>query len=492
MIISTIAPTLFPIYAFPEKARNAALELQRNTGAPLPLIACSVLTPMSIAIQGLANVKRLNGLEGPVSMWFLIIGESGERKTAVDAKTLKPLHDFDALQSERYKYQMVDFESKMLGWQVEQQVILKTIKKKFANRQSTDESKAWLADHSLKIPIKPRLTTFLVEDITAPALVQNAFGQFASKGLVSSEGNSILAGHAIRNLSVLNSVWSGAPLLVDRIGQKNVAVLNPRITISIMTQAGPLHRFCDRKGQEARDTGFFARFNIANPPSTQGQRYIFSAETDWCHLPIFQERIKELAELHIGPDGCSPEKHLLCFAPNAQARWIEVYNEIEARVNPGRDFFNVKDYAAKIADNIARLAAQFHFFDGREGTISLQTLENAITVAVWFADEFLRLFSPHAQAPQEQIDAVHLEIWLAHYFHRAGGLINIKRNFVYQCITPRALRNKERFNNAFDILFAANKIGFFVQGKTRWICPNANYFTPSQVQWLCSQRTAIG
>jgi len=34
--------------------------------------------------QGLVNVRRAGGLEGPASLYFVALADSGERKTSVD------------------------------------------------------------------------------------------------------------------------------------------------------------------------------------------------------------------------------------------------------------------------------------------------------------------------------------------------------------------------------------------------------------------------
>ncbi len=246
----------------------------------------------------------------------------------------------------------------------------------------------------------------------------------------------MFSGEAMTDFSLHNRLWGGATIQVDR-AKKSLIVEDPRLTISVMMQPGALHRYFDRKGEQAREEGFFARFNFCSPPSTQGTRFIYNPVTSWQHLPVFQARIRELADANVGQEGEPVEKITLSFTPQAQRRWIGAHNDIEAGVSPGREFFNVKDYAAKLADNVARLAALFHYFDGNEGQISLDTLERAITVQIWFANEYLRLFSP-SQMPQEQLDANNLEIWIAQYVKRIGLLLNIKRNYILQCAPVRA------------------------------------------------------
>lgn len=478
-------PQEFPIYALPEMARNSALELQRNTGAPLALIAASTLTAMSLVIQGQINVRRLDGLEGPVSAWYLIVAESGERKSAIDEKNLKAIREFDQEQAELFSVKMSKFETELQTWEVERKTILSMIKKCTVKEEPVEEHKQRLYVHAATLPKKPRLFRLLYNDATPAALKICLSENSNSVGLVSDEGASIFCGEAITDLSLHNRTWGGATIQVDR-AKKSFTIVDPRLTISVMVQPGPLQRYFVRKGVEAKEQGFLARFSFCSPFSTQGTRFIYSPVISWQHLPIFQTRIREIANLNIGIDGEQVEKITLFFTPEAQSRWIEAYNNIESKVSPGQAFFNDKDYAAKLADNIARLAAQFHFFEGNGEAIPLNTLERAITIQTWFANEYLKLFSPALQVPQEQQDAYKLEIWIAQHLKRHGSMASLKRNYVLQ-YCPILMRKKDRLGFALDVLFGANKIGAFSIGKTRWITLNLNYFTPNQVEYLCSQ-----
>ena len=253
-----------------------------------------------------------------------------------------------------------------------------------------------------------------------------------------------------------------------------------------MIQPGAATRHFNKKGEQLRDSGNLARYHVVFPESTQGMRLIDSPVVSWEHLPIFQAQIRALADANIGPDGEAVEMMTLYFTPQAQTRWIDLYNYIERGMNPGGEFYYVREYAAKIADNVARLAATFHRFDGNEGQIPIDTLENAIAVSQWFFYEFRRLFSPEFQIPQEQQDANRLEVWIAQQVARAGQLIYFKRNHLLQ-YAPASLRKKGRLYTALNVLLNKGAIDLFDKGKTGCISLNPNYFTPQQVNYLCNQ-----
>ena len=70
----------------------------------------------------------------------------------------------------------------------------------------------------------------------------------------------------------------------------------------------------------------------------------------------------------------------LRFSPEAQERWITFYNQAEGLIGVFGHFDDVKDYISKLSDNLARLAALLHHFNGGGGDIPLSILENAIDV----------------------------------------------------------------------------------------------------------------
>ena len=53
----------YPVDLFPQAIRAAIVEVQKNTGAPWPLVANSALGALSVAAQGRFNVERPGGLK---------------------------------------------------------------------------------------------------------------------------------------------------------------------------------------------------------------------------------------------------------------------------------------------------------------------------------------------------------------------------------------------------------------------------------------------
>jgi len=74
-------------------------------------------------------------------------------------------------------------------------------------------------------------------------------------------------------------------------------------------------------------------------------------------------------------------------------------------------WLSIKDFASKAAENVARLAALFHVFQGKEGVIDSETIEQAIQIIQWHLFEARRILSPQSQSPDQQ-DASRLLQWI--------------------------------------------------------------------------------
>jgi len=68
----------YPIGALPSIVRDAVITYQQYGQQPLPLIACSALANISLACQTLANVARDSLLISPVSLYFIVVANSGD------------------------------------------------------------------------------------------------------------------------------------------------------------------------------------------------------------------------------------------------------------------------------------------------------------------------------------------------------------------------------------------------------------------------------
>ena len=130
-------------------------------------------------------------------------------------------------------------------------------------------------------------------------------------------------------------------------------------------------------------------------------------------LAAFNERLEEILD-HPAPLGeagaLTPAE--VALSPEATALWFEYHDEVERELGQGGDLNDVKDVASKPADNAARLAALFAFFErGPGATIEEGDFRRAAQTALWHLSE-ARRFLGEFYMPEELMNAARLESWL--------------------------------------------------------------------------------
>ena len=188
----------------------------------------------------------------------------------------------------------------------------------------------------------------------------------------------------MRNMAMLNQLWDGATLPVDRRTSESFTVRGARLTMSLQVQEPTLRAFFDSTKGLARGTGFLARFLVSWPTSTQGTRNFTEAPARWPALTTFNDQLTAILERQapIDDDGALTPA-MLTLSPDAKAAWVNFHDAIEYMLPAGGELYDVRDVASKTADNAARLAALFHTFTGSIGPIDLDAMEAATSVTAW-------------------------------------------------------------------------------------------------------------
>ena len=409
----------YPLDALPEGIRAAVVEVRDYVQAPLEMVAMSSLAALSVAAQGLVDVRRDAMLAGPVSLFQMVIGESGERKSTIDKFFTRVLVDFERRKAEEMAEAIKAAKAKHSAWEAKKKGTEEAIKQAAKRSKDTASLENDLETLAKREPSVPNFPALVRQDDTVEALAFSLAKEWPSAGIVSSEGGLIFGGHAmgkenvLRGLAQKNIFWDGSPLRIGRRTSESFTVSGVRLTIYLQAQEAALRAFTDQSGELARGIGFWARCFLAWPKSTQGWRPYKEPLTHSPHLDAFSETIGKLLDkpLPIEDDG-SLAPHTLDFGPDAKLLWVELYNGIEKELRPGGDCETIKDVASKAAENIARLAALFHAFEhGPQGEIDRDTITRAGKIVIWHLTEARRFFDGLSQ-PKELADAIALDAWL--------------------------------------------------------------------------------
>ena len=434
------------------------MNAQDVTQAPYPIIQSSMLAAMSQLCQGLVDVKKPSGQIVPTSMYFLTIAESGERKSTVHNYFWSEISRHDQEEQTRFKNDVQLKEALLAIWEQKHKQLSRAVAQLDFDEFEDSEEFAQLLAHEQKKPKPAAMMRFTYDDATSSALFSGMHKNSKNAGLISSEGGSILNGNTLRDLPKINSTWSGDNNVIDRSTTESFSLVDARLTISVMIQKAAFDKYVMNHGDEAKGIGLWARFMICESYTTQGSRFIHHYQAPQRDYWFNDRVIALLAENKTAFTHNTPRK-VLEFDQYAQQRWIDWFNLIESNVRQGGGLLeSVPDYASKMADNCARLAALLHYFEkgDSQAYIDANTLEAAISICAWYAAEFVYLRLLPEQADR---DIQLLQGWLHNIINEyIRGYYNpnilsdpqvtmfvLKRNFLRQ-YAPNQLRERERLN----------------------------------------------
>lgn len=467
-LAAKMEPEPYPLDALPDTIRAAVEEVAGFVKAPAALVASSALAALSLACQAHIDAKRAEKLHGPVGLFLLTIADSGERKSTCDGFFVSSIRQYQEEQAEAMKPAIKEYQAAIAAWEAERDGILSAVKDAGKKGKPTDKLRADLAQLQQEKPEPPRVPRLILGDETPESLAWSLAKQWPSAGVLSSEAGVVFGSHgmgkdsAMRNLALLNVLWDGGTHSVGRRTSESFTVRGARLTMGLMIQEQPLREHLAKSGPLARGSGFLARFLVAWPESTQGQRPFTEAPTNWPHLAAYHRRIAAILNqpAPIDEDGALTPA-MLSLAPDAKAAWVSYHDAIESELASGGELYDVRDVASKSADNAARLAALFQQFEhGMGGAVGLDSFERASRITAWHLSEARRFFGELA-LPAELADAARLDSWLIEHCRQERTHF-VKKNYVRQ---HGPLRDGARLDAAIRELAELDRLQLEKDGK---------------------------
>ena len=380
--------TPFPVEALGAVGAAVVEQMHAVIQAPEALIGQSILAAMNQVAQPFANVI-IDGRVSPLSDFFLTLGESGERKSAVDAWALAQVRERQRALMAKYRTERDEFEQAALVYDAHAKRVL-------ADKKLSSEAKqARLAE--TQRPTAPMMPLFIVSEPSTEAIQRQLIIGLPSIGLVNDEGGQFLGGYAMSaekrlgTLTTLSRLWDRGEFDRVRIGDGSGSYYGRRLTLHLMVQpavassllADPL----------AREQGFLARCLVSFPQSTAGQRRY--TETDIAQTPAYRAYTQRMTALLDQAWPLSAENELdpplIALTPSAKSTWVAIYNDIERGLGANGRLAPVRSLASKAPEHIARLAGTFAVFDG-DAQIDSSHVDRAAKLMQHYLAEALRLW----------------------------------------------------------------------------------------------------
>jgi putative DNA primase/helicase len=411
----------YPIDALPGDIGRAVSEVIDFVRAPTALAANAALSVLALAVQGLVNVRRAEGLDSPASLYFMAIAESGERKSTCDNYFTKPLRQWETDKIEALRVETARAVADLRAWQAECEGIEAAIKAASSkgDTQKVGALRRDLEEAQAAEPPAPKVPQLVYEEATPEALLHTLSIKWPSGAVISSEAGIVFGGHGMkgdsimRNLAVLNKAWDGTPIRISRRTSESFTTDGVRLSMGLAVQPDTVRAFFSGSGGLARGTGFAARFLFAWPESTQGTRTFREAGGDWPGVNAYHRRIRELLDAMEVPERGPLALQTLTLSPGAAEVWRTFHDDVERELRANGEMRNLRDVASKAADNAARLAALFHVFQEghKAGQVSAGHMEAGCKLAGWHLYE-ARRFLGELSTPSHLSNASKLEGWL--------------------------------------------------------------------------------
>jgi hypothetical protein len=441
-------PQPYPVQSLPRLIQDAVVVYHQYGKQPLSLIACSALSTISLACQSLANVARDPLLISPISLYFLLLGESGERKSSVDHAFCQVIRQWEQNVREALAPQVQLAKTLHQSWFAEKTGILSQIRRRTLHNEDISHLKAQYVEVMQREPLIPLLPELFFEDVTHEALVAQISEGWPSASVWGDEGAIILNSHSTQNnaaksVALLNRLWDGKPFITShRKRSKDMTAIQHRFTVSLMLQPLILQQMLSKNSGINHQSSFMARSLMAFPESSMGERFYQEPLELQAALSHFHSRLIDCLDRSptFDKNGCR-ELPTLHFSSYAKSIWVSFFNEIEVSLLGQWSF--IKDFASKAGENAARLSALFHLFSGKEEQIGHEEVQQAIEIIRWHLAETKRIFYVRPKSSQHA-DAINLLRWMVE-----KAITKTTPRFLQQ-YSP--LREKQKRSNAIQML----------------------------------------
>ena len=472
-------PLPYPVYSVPSLLYQAGINVGSRLKCADEITAQCMQAVVSAAVQSSIEVDVPVFGVSPTNLWMLTVAGSVEGKDLVSKLLGFGFNRFATEIMARDEDHCIRYAAEFDTWRAERDGLRNRLSRLAGKDEDIEETKELLTEHHLNKPIPPISHGLSLDSFDAKALISSLAMKSKFVFVNSTEGVSVLNRKAMPNIPWLLKSFSGEHIIFGygSPNPKTYSVLGALTTMNVMIQPKPFSDLLEEKHDQLIGNGFLPRFLPAYPLPQRGRRFIFDGAINSDGLDAFNKRVYDVLSESPYFKNLDKKKITMSFSPQARSLWIDVRNAIEASMAPGGGLFSVPEFAGRVANNAARMAANWQYFEHGNAEISAETLSGAFEVCKWHACEFVRMFSEDAQMLEPELDAIRLEGHLRRWY--------LQRNCwqwefpVLQRLSPRPIRgNKFKLIGALSILENQGKVVRINYGSGEIIQLTAYFINP--------------
>jgi hypothetical protein len=437
----------YPLAALGELLSGAAESIAAKCQCSPALAAQAVLAVASLAAQRLADIRLPFRQTRPLSLYFVTIAASGDRKSTADNEALIPVQMYEKNLKREYETAHSAWRVRHAAWDAE--------RRKIENDKSLDrpgrEAELTVLGNAPLEPIKPLLTA---PEPTVEALAKHwpvlpgALGLFSSEGGQMTGGHGFGPDHRLKTAAALSALWDGAGIRRLRAGDGITDLPGRRLALHLMVQPDVAAAFLSET--ILRDQGLLSRLLVAAPETLAGKRAWreVASEVD----PLMRRYTAVILDLLERPAPSANEMGneltppALDLSEGAKAAWVAFHDRIEAAMAQDAELEYLRDVAGKAAENALRIAAVLTVIESPGASIiKPEEMAAGCELMTWYVSEALRLSGAHRQSPAIR-NAIKLHEWL-----KAKRKTEVTRSEVMQ-FGPAPVRQKAEADAALATL----------------------------------------
>jgi hypothetical protein len=386
-------PKPYPVEALGDVLAPMVRALMQTVQAPDAICAQSVLAAADLAVQSQADVV-IDGRRFPVSEFYVDIGESGERRSAVDRLALFPHSRYQQTLVRHAEHEVQAYENDLEAYRATRGQILK------GKGTRQDKAKALLALGAP--PLAPLDPLFIFEEPTYEGIIKLLARGHPSIGLFSDEGGRFLGGHGMsddnqqKTVTGLCELWDGKAVTRVRATDASTVLYGKRFSLHLMVQ--PIIAESVLTNRLLLEQGFLARSLVCWPTSTVGSRRYKAVDiTLDPGVQAYNQAMKTLLET---PPALAQgrqnelDPREMSLTRDAKRLWVAFHDHIEAQLAEGAPLEGVRGFGNKAAEHAARLAGVLTLVEKVTATaIDKAHMEAGIALVEFYLTETVRLFA---------------------------------------------------------------------------------------------------
>ena len=367
----------FPVKSLPWPLGEWVTAVSQNTETPTDMAAVCALAVLSCTVQGKFVVSPKSHYSEPLNLYFLIVANSGERKSAIVRLMTQPIYQYERKENERRRTLMEN-----------EQVKLNSLKKQVETleRDGKNEKASKIRVQYRSIEQNQTKPLRLIADDTTPeamtSLLANNNGMLS---IITTEGGifDTLAGRYSNTISIdtVLKAYSGDPIRVDRKGREGEVINNPTLTMLLSAQDNVLAEIM--KNEAFKSRGLTARILYCRPKSKMGTRHFVTPDIPPDLEIAYQQLVGKLLEIPYPTNGILP---IINLSPSAQKEVIRFHDWLEPKLVDELEY--MESWGAKLLGNMLRIAGMLHCAKNSnapsETALSSETVQQAIAISKYF------------------------------------------------------------------------------------------------------------